>query len=124
MPGPDRLDARAPLAGLRERIMCPRCGNRRVNLIFDPPPVAARRHHKASLANRLARSLSGPLAPFQRRGAIADGSLAGGVLSVFCGGGRGVAGRSRASQPFCCSQDCIELAAPRATALKRLLDMD
>src|SRR5271163_5263842 len=32
-----------PLAGLRERMMCPRCGNRRVNLIFDPPsPVAAR----------------------------------------------------------------------------------
>jgi hypothetical protein len=27
------------LAGLRERMMCPRCGNRRVNLIFDPPPV-------------------------------------------------------------------------------------
>jgi hypothetical protein len=31
-----------PLAGLRERMMCPRCGNRRVNLIFDPPPVAKR----------------------------------------------------------------------------------
>jgi hypothetical protein len=31
-----------PLASLRERMMCPRCGNRRVNLIFDPPPAAAR----------------------------------------------------------------------------------
>jgi hypothetical protein len=30
------------LSGLRERMMCPRCGNRRVNLIFDPPPVAKR----------------------------------------------------------------------------------
>jgi hypothetical protein len=30
------------LAGLRERMMCPRCGNRRINLIFDPPPAAAR----------------------------------------------------------------------------------
>jgi hypothetical protein len=30
------------LAGLRERMMCPRCGNRRVNLIFEPPPVAKR----------------------------------------------------------------------------------
>jgi hypothetical protein len=26
-----------PLAGLSERMMCPRCGNRRVNLIFEPP---------------------------------------------------------------------------------------
>jgi hypothetical protein len=26
-----------PLSALRERMMCPRCGNRRVNLIFDPP---------------------------------------------------------------------------------------
>jgi hypothetical protein len=34
---------RAPsLAGLRDRMMCPRCGNRRVNLIFEPPPVATR----------------------------------------------------------------------------------
>jgi hypothetical protein len=24
------------LSGLRERMMCPRCGNRRVNLIIDP----------------------------------------------------------------------------------------
>jgi hypothetical protein len=31
-----------PLSGLRERMMCPRCGNRRVNLIFEPPPVAKR----------------------------------------------------------------------------------
>jgi hypothetical protein len=30
------------LAGLRERMMCPQCGNRRVNLIFEPPPVAKR----------------------------------------------------------------------------------
>src|SRR5271169_6288493 len=30
------------LSGLRERMMCPRCGNRRVNLIFEPPPVAKR----------------------------------------------------------------------------------
>ena len=29
-----------PLAGLRERMMCPRCGNRRVSLIFDPPSTA------------------------------------------------------------------------------------
>jgi hypothetical protein len=29
-----------PLAGLRERMMCPRCGNRRVNRIFDPPSIA------------------------------------------------------------------------------------
>ena len=25
-----------PLSGLRERMMCPCCGNRRVNLIFEP----------------------------------------------------------------------------------------
>jgi hypothetical protein len=31
-----------PLAGLRDRMMCPRCGNRRVNLIFEKPAVAAR----------------------------------------------------------------------------------
>src|SRR5271156_2691026 len=31
-----------PLAGLGDRMMCPRCGNRRVNLIFEPPPVAGR----------------------------------------------------------------------------------
>jgi hypothetical protein len=31
-----------PLSGLCERMMCPRCGNRRVNLIFEPPPVAKR----------------------------------------------------------------------------------
>jgi hypothetical protein len=31
-----------PLSGMRERMMCPRCGNRRVNLIFEPPPVAKR----------------------------------------------------------------------------------
>ena len=30
------------LSGLRERMMCPRCGNRRVNLIFEPPSVAKR----------------------------------------------------------------------------------
>ena len=30
------------LAGLRERLMCPRCGNRRVNLVFEPPSVAKR----------------------------------------------------------------------------------
>ena len=46
MPGPDRLAVwtrgrNMPLAGLRERMMCPRCGNRR-HLIFDPPSVAAR----------------------------------------------------------------------------------
>ena len=33
---------RVPLSGPRERMMCPRCGNRRVNLIFEPPPVAER----------------------------------------------------------------------------------
>ena len=31
-----------PLSGLRERMMCPRCGNRRVNLIFEPPAIAKR----------------------------------------------------------------------------------
>jgi hypothetical protein len=31
-----------PLSGLRERMMRRRCGNRRVNLIFEPPPVAKR----------------------------------------------------------------------------------
>jgi hypothetical protein len=31
-----------PLSGLRERMMCPRRGDRRVNLIFEPPPVAKR----------------------------------------------------------------------------------
>jgi hypothetical protein len=31
-----------PMSGLRERMMCPRSGNRRVNLISEPPPVAKR----------------------------------------------------------------------------------
>ena len=31
-----------PPAGLRDRMMCPKCGNRRVNLIFEPPPIATR----------------------------------------------------------------------------------
>jgi hypothetical protein len=31
-----------PLSGLRERMMCPRCGNRRVNLVFEPPAAAKR----------------------------------------------------------------------------------
>jgi hypothetical protein len=31
-----------PLAGLANRMMCPRCGNRCVNLIFEPPPVTGR----------------------------------------------------------------------------------
>jgi hypothetical protein len=31
-----------PVSGLRERMMCRRWGNRRVNLIFEPPPVAKR----------------------------------------------------------------------------------
>ncbi|MGA2843221.1 MAG: hypothetical protein ABSG18_24335 [Steroidobacteraceae bacterium] len=30
------------LAGLNGRMMCPRCGSRRVNLIFEPPPIADR----------------------------------------------------------------------------------
>ena len=30
------------LAGLNDRMMCPRCGNRRVNLIFEPPAIAGR----------------------------------------------------------------------------------
>jgi hypothetical protein len=30
------------IAGLREGMMCPQCGNRRVNLIFEPPSVAKR----------------------------------------------------------------------------------
>jgi hypothetical protein len=32
-----------PLSGLRERMMCPRCGNRRVNLIFEPPAARSGR---------------------------------------------------------------------------------
>jgi hypothetical protein len=31
-----------PLAGLHDHMMCPRGGNRRVNPIFEPPPVARR----------------------------------------------------------------------------------
>ena len=31
-----------PLAGLGERMMCPRCGSRRVNVIFEPPRTADR----------------------------------------------------------------------------------
>ena len=31
-----------PLAGLGERMMCPRCGSRRVSLIFEPPTIAER----------------------------------------------------------------------------------
>ena len=31
-----------PLAGLHDRMMCPRCGGRRVNLIFEPPTIAGR----------------------------------------------------------------------------------
>jgi hypothetical protein len=31
-----------PLAGLGDRMMRPRCSNRRVNLMFEPPPVAGR----------------------------------------------------------------------------------
>jgi len=30
------------LAGLNDRMMCPRRGNRRVNLIFEPPTIAGR----------------------------------------------------------------------------------
>jgi hypothetical protein len=30
------------LSGLRERMMCPLCGNRRVNLIFEPRAIAKR----------------------------------------------------------------------------------
>jgi hypothetical protein len=33
---------RMSLAGLNDRMMCPRCGNRRVNLIFEPPMIAGR----------------------------------------------------------------------------------
>jgi hypothetical protein len=49
MPSPAELNTLAwtrgrnmSLSGLRERMMCPRCGNRRVNLIFEPPSVAKR----------------------------------------------------------------------------------
>lgn len=28
-----------PLASAAERMRCPRCGNRRVSLIFEPPPT-------------------------------------------------------------------------------------
>ncbi len=31
-----------PLAGLGDRMICPRCGAHRVNLMFEPPPVAGR----------------------------------------------------------------------------------
>jgi hypothetical protein len=31
-----------PVSKLSERMMCPRCGNRRVTLIFEPPRVAGR----------------------------------------------------------------------------------
>jgi DNA-directed RNA polymerase subunit RPC12/RpoP len=31
-----------PLSGLGERMVCPRCGYRRVNLIFEPPAAAKR----------------------------------------------------------------------------------
>jgi hypothetical protein len=31
-----------PIASLQSRMMCPRCGNRRVSLIFEPPGAAAR----------------------------------------------------------------------------------
>ena len=30
------------LAALNDRMMCPRCGSRRVNLIFEPPTIAGR----------------------------------------------------------------------------------
>jgi hypothetical protein len=30
------------LAGLNDRMMCPRCGSRRINLIFEPPTIAGR----------------------------------------------------------------------------------
>jgi hypothetical protein len=36
------LGRNMPLAGMSERMMCPRCGNRRVNLIFEPPMNAGR----------------------------------------------------------------------------------
>ena len=29
-----------PLAMMSERMRCPKCGNRRVSLIFEPPPSA------------------------------------------------------------------------------------
>jgi hypothetical protein len=31
-----------PLAGLGERMMCPLCGSRRVNVVFEPPGIAGR----------------------------------------------------------------------------------
>ena len=33
---------RFPLGRLGSRLMCPRCGSRDVNVIFEPPPTAAR----------------------------------------------------------------------------------
>jgi hypothetical protein len=30
------------LVGLNERMMCSRCGSRRINLIFEPPTIAGR----------------------------------------------------------------------------------
>ena len=31
-----------PLAALSERMMCPRCGSRRINLLFEPPTIMGR----------------------------------------------------------------------------------
>jgi hypothetical protein len=38
------VDARRDisLAALNDRTLCPRCGSRRVNLIFEPPTIAGR----------------------------------------------------------------------------------
>jgi hypothetical protein len=33
---------RFPLGRLGSRLMCPRCGSRDVNVIFEPPPTAVR----------------------------------------------------------------------------------
>ena len=33
---------RFPLGRLGNRLMCPRCGSRDVNVIFEPPPTPAR----------------------------------------------------------------------------------
>ena len=69
-----------PLAGLRERMMCRAAAT--AVILFSIPRQSPRQHRKPSLATRLARSLSGPLPPFKRRGAIADGYFGAGQSSV------------------------------------------
>jgi hypothetical protein len=72
-----------PLAGLHERMMCPRCGNRRVKLTFDPPPTAARARGRREMPRPRERAgpdrdweparacllrTKGPIRPAQQKG--------------------------------------------------------